>query len=101
MLKLVSESGIVIFDSHHEMSGENFSLLDNTRYSLHITNKYCYNSITVEIFKNEKLCVETCIEDGKCACLTFRTGVGDKIDIRTWEGCNEPCEVLETGLMLV
>ena len=97
MLKLVSESGTVVFDSHHEESNSDIAILDNTRYALHITNKYSYGEINVSIYKNSVLCKEICVQDQKCACLTFKTGTGDDVFIRTYQGC-EACEVPEPTL---
>jgi hypothetical protein len=90
MLKLVSENNVIVFDSHHESSNTDFSIVDNTRYSLYITNKYFYGDVKVSIYKNDVLCKEVCVQDQKCACLTFKTGVGDDIFIRTYEKC-ETC----------
>jgi hypothetical protein len=82
MFKLVKSNGDIIFDSHYEVVGEIWKLSDKSRYSLYINAGL--TDISCELFINDVLCRTVFVDSGKTGCITFKTGVADKIKIRRY-----------------
>ena len=80
MFKLVKSNGDIIFDSHYEVVGEVWKLSDKSRYSLYINAGL--TDISCELFINDVLCRTVEVDAYKTGCITFKTGVADKIRIR-------------------
>ena len=73
----------VVMKSYYEMSGSEMKLEDNTSYSFSICNDYC-GDLSFELFINEVMCKKIDVDTTKKGCLTFRTKVGDKVNIRQY-----------------
>ena len=81
MVKL-KKDGILVFNSGFEMSGDSISIDNNSNYTFEVCNtRFCIGDISLELYKNDKLCQKKDILQGKSGCLTFKTNYKDDYKI--------------------